>query len=80
MISITYEAKELDPETGEWVQRTRKFSTDQEDVEQIVPQDNKVGIHLAGSTLLVPFNRIYELSIDLDEETVDQVAGGQQDE
>lgn len=78
MIRILYEAKELDPETGEYNQRVREFKDTQEDVEQIVPQDNKVGIHLTGTTLLVPFNRVYELEIELDEETVDQVAGGEE--
>lgn len=78
MIRVLYEAKELDPESGEWNQRIREFKDTQEDVEQIVPQDNKVGIHLTGTTLLVPFNRVYELEIELDEETVDQVAGGEE--
>lgn len=79
MISIIYESKELDPENGEWNQLTRKFTTAQEDVNNIVPEGDKVGIHLSGNTILVPFNRVYELSIDLDEETVEQVAGGQEE-
>ena len=78
MIRILYEAKELDPESGKWNQKIREFKDTQEDVEQIVPQENKVGIHLTGTTLLVPFNRVYELEIELDEETVNQVAGGEE--
>ena len=79
MIRVLYEAKELDPEKEEWIETTREFKDTQEDVEQIVPQDNKVGIHLTGTTLLVPFNRVYELEIELDEETVQKVSGGQEE-
>lgn len=68
-IEITYQAKELD-EDGNWQKVTRQFSTEEPKVENIIPQEEKVGIHLDGQTLLVPFARIYELSIDLDEETV----------
>lgn len=71
-IEITYEAKELDEE-GEWQKVTRQFSTEDPKVENIIPKEKKVGIHLNGQTLLVPFTRIYELSIDLDEETVQKM-------
>jgi len=78
MISITYEARELDPQTDQWLEKTRHFTTEMEEVKQIVPQDNKVGIHLSGTTLMIPFNRIYQLEIELDEETVNQLEGGQE--
>lgn len=71
-IEITYEAKEID-EDGEWNQVTRTFSTSEPKVENIIPKENKVAIHIEGQTVLVPFARIYELSIDLDEETVQKM-------
>lgn len=73
-ISIVYDAKEL-TEDGEFQEVTRSFSTEDEGVEQIVPEENKVGIHLSGQTVLVPFQRVHELRIDLDQETVQQLEG-----
>jgi len=78
-IEITYEAKELDKE-GDWKQVTRQFSTEDPKVENIIPKEEKVGIHLDGQTLLVPFARIYELSIDLDEETVQKMEKAKEQE
>lgn len=78
-IEVVYEAKEIDGD-GEWQKVTRQFSTEDEKVENIIPQEEKVGIHLDGQTLLVPFVRIYELSIDLDEETVKKMEKGKSQE
>ena len=71
-ISVIYEAKELTDE-GELVEKSRRFSTDDEEVENIVPEERKVGIHLKNESLIIPFVRVHELRIDLDKETVEDL-------
>ena len=71
-VEIVYDAKELQ-DNGEFDKVTRHFSTEQEGVENIVPEEEKVGIHLSGESVLIPFRRVHELRIDLDPETVEKI-------
>lgn len=71
-VTITYEAKEL-TENGEMKKQDKKYTTSQEEVKSINPMENKVAIHLEEQTLLIPFGRIYELKIDLDQQTIQQM-------
>lgn len=73
-IEMIYESREL--QDGELEEIERHFSTDQEGVKEIIPEDDKVALHLEGETLFIPWNRIFELSIDLDPETVQELEQG----
>jgi len=84
-IDLKYETKEkvkADPEGTkvDWVKKQRHFNTDQEGVKEIIPQENKVAIHLEGETIMIPFSRVLELRVDLDPETVKQVEQANKEE
>lgn len=61
-------------ETGTtWDKVQKHVNTEMEEVKQIIPQEEKVAVHLEGETLMIPFRRVLELRVDLDPETVKQV-------
>jgi len=87
-IDLKYETKkkrklpnpgDADP-TLEWTETERHFNTEQEGVKEIIPQENKVAIHLEGETIMIPFSRVLELRVDLDPETVEKVEQANKEE
>lgn len=87
-IDLTYETKEKvdwpnpgdeDPDT-EWVEKQKHFNTEMKKVKQIIPQEEKVAVHLEGETIMIPFTRVLELRVDLDPETVKQVEQANKEE
>lgn len=67
-VELVYESREL--QNGQFRNVSRRFSTEMDDVEEIVPNDDRVVVHANTETLVIPFNRVFELAVDLDEETV----------
>lgn len=71
-IELIYETRELG-EDGELEKVEKHVSTSQEEVKNIMPEEEKVGLHLEGETVLIPWSQVIELSIDLDPETVQKM-------
>lgn len=63
-----------------WTKKRVHYNTEQEAVKEIIPQENKVAIHLEGETIMIPFSRVLELRVDLDPETVKQVEQANKEE
>ncbi len=71
-VEILYEAREIG-ENGDYRAVSRRFSTDMEAIQEIRPEEDQVVIHSESQTILVPFDRVYELKIDRDRETVEEI-------
>jgi len=76
-IEIIFESREA-LEDGSLERVEKHFSTEQEEVKNIVPEEDKVGIHLKGETLLVPWSRVFNVRLDLDPETVQNLEKDQE--
>jgi len=77
-IDLTYQTKVK--QDGEWTETQRHYNTQMDEVKQIVPQEEKVAVHLEGETVMIPFRRVLELRVDLDPETVKQVEQANKEE
>lgn len=64
----------------DWDKVQKHVNTEMDEVKQIIPQEEKVAVHLKGETLMIPFRRVLELRVDLDPETVKQVEKANQEE
>jgi hypothetical protein len=77
-IDLTYKTEEK--QDKEWQKVNRHFNTEMDAVKQIIPQEEKVAVHLEGETIMIPFRRVLELRVDLDPETVKQVEQANKEE